>query len=309
MDSLGEIKVFAEVIRTGSFAGAARALSMTPSGISRTMARLEERLGVRLLNRTTRSQTLTEPGTLLYERALRILEEVEEAETIVRDHSGQLKGSLKVAATDAFTILVLVPFLREFLDRHEGLSVTLTHGDGAIDMLGEGVDLAIRFERPTNAGFVSRKIVDDPYVLCASPDYLARCGQPERPSDLARHACLTVHARGRTSDRWSFAKDGQTETLHVKARFSGIGLAVREAALAGLGITRLAHYVVRPEIENGTLVPLLEDYVLGEDRAIHAVYPSREFLASKTRVFIDELCEFSRRAAPRLSDRPRREAS
>ncbi|MBB4660300.1 LysR family transcriptional regulator [Parvularcula dongshanensis] len=301
MDSLGEIRVFVEVVRAGSFAAAARVLAMTPSGASRTVGRLEERLGVRLLNRTTRSMTLTEPGRLLFERGERIMEEVEAAETLTRDHSDTPRGRLRVAATDAFTILVLVPFLKGFLERHPQLSVTTTQGDGEVDLLGEGVDVAIRFERPSSTSFIAKKITDDPYVIVASPDYIERHGVPQTPYELREHRCLNVHARRRTTSRWGFCKDEHEEFIHIDGVFSGIGLAVREAVLAGLGVARLAAYVVRPEIESGALVPLLTDYTWGADRAIWAIYPHREHLASKTRVFVDELSEFSRKAAPRLS--------
>ena len=303
MDTPGEIAVFVEVAQAGSFAGAAARLGLTPSAVSKIVSRLEERLGARLLNRTTRAQTLTQAGAVYLEHAERILAETGLAEAAVRDHATSPTGSLKVAATDAFAIMVIVPFLKSFLPRYPRLSVTITHGDGEVDLVAEGVDVAIRFARPTNPAFVSRRITDDPYVLCASPGYLERRGVPAAPADLSGHDCLTVHARGRTSRRWTLERGEERAAVRASGPFSGIGLAVREAALSGLGIARLASYLVRPEIEAGLLVPVLPDWDLGRDRAIHAVYPERAFLPPKTRVFVDELAEFTRREAPRREAR------
>lgn len=296
MDSISEMTVFAEVVQAGSFVGAARRLGLTASGVSRKIGRFEQRLGVRLFNRTTRSLSLTEPGEALFQRSSHILDSIEAAEGLVRDLGAAPKGTLRVAASDAFALLVLVPFLRGFLERYDGLSVTLVQGDGPIDLLGQRVDVAIRFEQPSHSSFITRKLIDDPWILCASPDYLRAYGRPETPAELQEHRCLTIHARGRTTNRWRFRGDtGRDETLVVESAFSGIGLAVKAAALQGLGIARLAHFLVWPEVEAGLLVPLLTGFWPKEERAIHAVYPNRQYLPSKTRVFIDELGAYTAR--------------
>lgn len=303
MDHPSDIAVFVEVARAHSFAGAASRLSLTPSAVSKIVSRLETHLGARLLHRTTRTQTLTQAGAIFLEHAERVLHETALAEAAVRDHANRPSGTLKVAATDAFCIMVIVPFLKEFLPRYPDLGVTVTQGDGEVDLVAEGVDVAIRFARPTSQAFVSKKITDDPYVLCAAPAYIKRRGVPAAPADLADHDCLTVHARGRTSDRWSFERGEDLVSVRVAGPFSGIGLAIREAVLSGLGVARLAAYLVRPEIEAGLLTPVLTDWDLGRGRAIHAVYPERAFLPPKTRVFIDELAEFTKREAPRREAR------
>lgn len=303
MEHHSEMAVFVEVARAGSFAGAAQRLNLTPSAVSKIVSRLEGRLRARLLHRTTRQQTLTQAGDLYLEHAERILAQTAAAEAAVHGQLEAPSGVLRVAATDAFTIMVIVPFLRGFLPRYEGLSVTVTHGDGDLDLVAEGVDIAIRFARPSSPSFVSAKIADDPYIVCAAPGYLDRRGAPAHPKDLTDHDCLCVHARGRTSNRWAFERAGEAVRADVDGSFSGIGLAIREAALSGLGVARLAAYLVRPEIEAGLLVPLLPDWSAGTGRAIHAVYPERDFLPPKTRVFIDELTEFTRREAPRRQAR------
>lgn len=289
MDSLGEIAVFAEVAHLGSFAEASRRLGLTASGVSRKIARFEQRLGVRLINRTTRSLSLTEAGRILLERSTNILASVEDAENIVRNLSSTPTGELRVAASDAFSIEVMIPFIQGFLSRYRGLSVTLLQGDGEVDLLEERVDVAIQFDQPTQKSFISTKLNDDPWLICASPEYIRQHGVPSTPNDLLKHRCLTIHARQKVTDCWTFRNGNELQTIQVKSAFSGIGLSVREAALHGMGVAQLAHFLVSRDIEMGRLIPLLRDFTPPNDRAISIVYPNREHLPSKIRIFIDEL--------------------
>ena len=287
MSTVDEMAVFAEVVEAGSFVGAARRIGLTPSGVSRKISRYEERLGVRLFNRTTRALSLTEAGEALYEKCTEILTSLENAESMVGDLRGAPVGELRVAASDALSVEVLVPFFKSFLAKHKNLSIVLVQGDGAIDMLNERIDVALTFAPPSETTFIARKLIDDPWVICAAPAYLKRRGVPQSPKDLSAHDCLTIHARGVTTDHWDFVNGEKTETIKVNSIYSGIGLTVKTAALAGLGVCRLAHFLVRKELDDGRLVPLLSDALPVNDRAIFAVYPNREHLPVKVRRFVD----------------------
>lgn len=289
MDSISDLFAFCEIVASGSFVRAAGRLNMTPSGVSKKLSRFEERLNVRLLNRTTRTLALTEAGRDLYTRGQSILSSIEEAEARAKHVSLTPRGRLRVACSDAFAVHVLAPMLRRFQARYPEVSITLIQGDGPIDMIEEEVDVAIRFERPTNAAFVAKRLIQDPWVVCASPAYLEQFGTPELPADLTAHRCLTIHRRGKSEDRWSFSIGGVEEEVHVSGWFSSIGLVVKAAVMEGLGIARLATFLVKKEIEAGNLIPVLSDMLLDDQRAIYAVYPHREYLPVKVRVFIDEL--------------------
>jgi DNA-binding transcriptional LysR family regulator len=289
MDSISDLYAFCEIVTSGSFVRAAQGLNMTPSGVSKKLSRFEERLSVRLLNRTTRTLALTEAGRELYAQGKSILASIEEAEARAKHVSLTPRGRLRVACSDAFAVHVIAPMLTGFQQRYPEVSITLIQGDGAIDMIEEEVDVAIRFERPTNAAFVAKRLIQDPWVVCASPAYLAQFGAPELPADLSSHRCLTIHRRGQSEDKWSFSLNGTVEEVNVSGWFSSIGLVVKAAAMEGLGIARLATFLVEKDIESGTLIPILPEMILDDHRAIYAVYPHREYLPVKVRVFIDEL--------------------
>lgn len=298
MSSIDDLSVFKEVVAANSFVGAAKHLGMTPSGVSRKISRFEERLGVRLFHRTTRSLSLTEAGHALSEQSISILASIEAAEATVRDLSSTPRGVLRIAASDAFTQEVIVPFLPGFLDQYPELSVTVLQGDGGIDLLNERVDVALMFERPDETSFIVKKIVKDPWIVCASPSYFEQHGEPAIPEDLYDHKCLTIHARGRTRDHWKFVKNGSPLTINVASRFSSIGLNVKAAALEGLGVARLAHFLVCPDIERGLLNPALVEFMPQSERCIYAVYPNRQHLASKARVFMDSFIRYVRESLP-----------
>lgn len=289
MDSISDLYAFCEIVASGSFVRAAHGLNMTPSGVSKKLSRFEERLNVRLLNRTTRTLALTEAGRDLYAQGKSILASIDEAEARAKHVSLTPRGRLRIACSDAFAVHVLAPMLKGFQARYPEVSITLIQGDGPIDMIEEEVDVAIRFERPTNAAFVAKRLIQDPWVVCASPSYLAQFETPELPEDLISHRCLTIHRRSQSEDKWSFSRDEVIEEVHVSGWFSSIGLVVKAAAMEGLGIARLATFLVKKEIESGSLVSILPDMLLDDQRAIYAVYPHREYLPVKVRVFIDEL--------------------
>ena len=299
MDQIGDLVLFSAVARTGSLAAASERLNMSPSGVSRRLKRLEERLGVRLFNRTTRSLTLTEPGASLLERCDDILSAVEDAESAVSQVNLDPRGILKFASSDAFALLVAVPFLEAFQERYPHLRVMLLQGDGPIDMLADGVDIAIRFELPSTASFIVRKLVADPWVVCASPGYLNQHGPISEPADLHDHRCIVIHANGRTTSRWQFSSaERATYDIDVEGVTYGIGLVAREAALSGLGVARLARFLVREKLESGELVQVLEEHMPNDDRSIYAVYPDRQYLPTKVRLFLDELADYMAATMP-----------
>lgn len=289
MDALSDLRLFSEIVNRGSFVEAAEHLDMTPSGVSKRLSRFEDRLQVRLFNRTTRSLALTEPGQELFQRARLILDAIDEAESYTRALSKTPSGKIRVASSDAFALHVIVPMLEELNITYPELSVILVQGDGPLDLVAEKVDLAIRFEKPVHASFVAKRLIADPWIVCASPNYIGRFGKPEEPTQLLAHRCLTIEARQSESNRWEFSDGKETEHITIDSVFSGIGLVVKEAAVAGLGVARLANFLVKDEIRAGRLVPLLESHMPPSDRSIYAVYPNREFLPIKVRVFIDAL--------------------
>jgi DNA-binding transcriptional LysR family regulator len=291
MDSIGELAVFVEVVRSGSFVGASRELGVTPSGVSRKINRFEDRLGVRLFNRTTRSISLTEAGEALFEQSEQILDSIKAAEDIAMDLSGKPRGQLRVAASAALSVGVIMPFLKTFDETFDEIVTTTIQADGGIDIMSDRIDVALAFERPSESSFIIRKMIDDPWIVCAAPDYLKRFGKPEMPEDLKNHRCLTIKAGDRTTEQWEFEIAGQTKSIAVESAHSAIGLALREAALQGVGIVRLAHFLVCQDVLDGRLVPLLSQYAPACERAIYAVYSDRKYLPSKVRVFVDELQE------------------
>lgn len=293
MHPISEMAVFTEVVQSGSFIEAGRRLSLTSSGVSKKISRFEDRLGVRLFNRTTRTLSLTEAGNALFERCENILAAIEDAEDTARDLSTVPKGVLRIAASDALSLQVLVPFLKKFAQDYPEVSVLLLQADGGINLLNERVDVALLFDQPVETSFIARKLIDDPWIICASPEYLEQQGTPAVPSDLLNHRCLTIHAKGQTNDQWTFDANGEAETIRVNSAFSGIGLTVKEAALNNMGIARLAHFLVSSEIAAGKLKPILTDRIKNDDRAIYAIYPNRQHLPFKTRVFVDALNQYT----------------
>ena len=292
MNSISDLATFVEVVRAGSFVRAAQKLRMSPSGVSKKISRFEDRLKVRLFNRTTRSLSLTDAGDLLFFRGNDILDSVNEAENLVKELSTNPSGILRIAASDAFSKEILIPFLSDFLHSYPEVHTQIIPADGDINLLDNRIDVAIRFERPSKSSFISRKLIDDPWVVRASPEYIETYGVPHKPNDLKQHRTLLIRAYGQESNRWKFSRDGDISEVEIEPVFSGIGLVVKEAALNDMGIARLAQFLVHSELKKNKLVPLLQNYMKADERAIHVVYPNRQYLPLKVRVFIDELSLF-----------------
>jgi DNA-binding transcriptional LysR family regulator len=290
-ESLKNLALFVTVVEHGGFANSADELGITPSAVSKSIGRLEERLGTRLFTRSTRSIKLTEPGHELYQRALSILAAADEAETVVSNLGSDPHGELKVACSDAFANLVIVPMLEHFQANYPRIRVQIMQGDGPMDLVHERFDVAIRFEPPQQKSLAATPLVNDPWVICAAPRYLQQHPLPEKPTDLLHHRCLSICARERLDDHWQF-RGGKRQLIKVEPVFSGIGLVVKAAALQGLGIARLANFLVAAEIKTGQLVPLLTDYQVNDKRQIYVVTPDRNYIPAKTRVFVRALTQY-----------------
>lgn len=300
MDLLLPMRTFVRIVEIGSFTGVAAELNTTQPTISRQVAMLEEHLGTRLLTRTTRTVRPTDDGLAFYERAVRALEAVAEAESAVGRRRGKPAGLLRLATPVVFGRLHVMPRLPAFMARYRDVGVDLVMSDTFIDLVEQGIDVAVRVGEITDPGLIVRRIGLVRRLTVASPAYLAGRAPPRAPADLADHDCI-VYTRLVTGSRWLFESADGPVAVEVSGRFRADNSeAIREATLAGLGIAVIPAFAFTREIEDGVLVRLLADF---EPRSlpIHAVYPSRRFLPLKTRAIIDHLAgEFA--LDPRLSD-------
>lgn len=294
MDKLDAMNVLAKVVASGSFAEAARRLGVTRSAISKAITQLEQALGARLLDRTTRRVTPTEAGLAYYERCLAILAQISETEAQISRLHDEPKGVLKVNAPMSFGTLYLGSAIADFMGRYGDLKVELMLTDRMVDPLEEGVDVTVRIGAMVDSSLIARRISTARVVLVASPEYIARHGEPEEPGDLGSHKCLH-YGHSTTVPRWQLTDNELALTVPISACLSSNnGDTLRDAAVKGIGIARLPSFLVGADIAAGRLVVVLRDYP-PQDATIHALYAPNRFLAAKTRVFIDFLVErFSR---------------
>jgi DNA-binding transcriptional LysR family regulator len=288
MDKLDAMNAFAKVVASGSYAEAARRLGLTRSAVSKAVMEIETLLGARLLDRTTRKVTPTEAGRAYYERCVAILAEVEETEAQIARLHDEPKGVLKVNAPMSFGTRYLGAAVAAFMARYPDLTIECTLNDRFIDPLEEGVDVTVRIGALADSSLVARRLAPARRVLVAAPAYLARAGAPAAPADLARHRCLTY---GHTThqQRWQLTDGAETIGVPVASYLcSNNGDVLREAALAGNGITALPTFIVGPDLTVGRLVLVLPDHP-PPALAIYALYAPNRYLAAKTRVFIDFL--------------------
>jgi DNA-binding transcriptional LysR family regulator len=288
MDLLAGMRLFSRVVDSGNFSLVARELGSTQPTVSRMVAALEDHLGVRLLHRSSRAVTLTDDGRLFYKLAQQALEAVSEAEGAVGLRRGMPTGLLRLGTPVAFGRLHVAPRMSAFLDRYPNVEVELVMNDAFADLVGEGLDLAIRVGELSDPSLIARRIGTTRRVTVASRDYLARRGTAQVPADLAAHECI-IYTRLATGNRWHFEGPGGPISVDVKGRFSADNSeAVREAVLAGIGIAVVPVWLFPDEIERDRVCILLRDF---EPRRlpIHAVYSSRRQLSAKVRAMIDFL--------------------
>ena len=295
-----EMEVFVRVVDLGGFTQAARKLRLTPSGVSKLISRLETRLGSRLINRTTRKLTLTEEGQAFYQRAVRILGEMEEAEREAASGAAP-RGRLTVNCNIPFGMLHVLPLIPRFLERHPEITLDLVLTDTLIDLMQERADIAIRVGPLKASRLVARKLGTSRMVVVGTPNYLARFGTPKTPADLTEHRGI-----GWTFPRirggWPFRRGDRTEeAMPPPAARASDGEIARRLTLGGVGLARLALFHIGPDIEAGRLVPVLQSYNPGDREDIHAVYVGHTApLPARVRAFIDFLAEHVRVSDPAL---------
>ena len=289
-DSLYEMSVFSKVVAAGSLSAAARDLGVSTAVVSRRLATLEARLGVRLVNRTTRRLALTDEGASYHEACVRILGEVEDADAAAAAQRVEPQGTLKVALPASFGHKHIAPLIPPFAVRYPKIRLALSLSDRTVNMIEEGYDLAIRIGELEDSSLAARKLAPNRRVVCASPDYLKRHPAPRTPAELRLHNCLTTNDLHMT---WEFkGPDGKRGSVRVAGNYACDNWEVlREWAMAGLGVALKSTWDVRRQLEDGSLVSLLPGYEFGTDVAIYAIYPHRRYLPAKTRVFIDYLAE------------------
>jgi DNA-binding transcriptional LysR family regulator len=290
MDTIDGMRVFAAVVEARSFSAAARTLGISTALASKYVGQLEERLGARLLNRTTRKSSPTEVGSAYYERCTKIISEFDELEQAVNDQHAAPRGVLRVSGPRAFGEDGLVPAVASFMTRYPAITVELLLEERMVDIVAEGFDLAIRVGALEDSSMIARRITDFPYYVCASPDYLAAAGMPETPADLSDHQCVVNTAISPTG-QWRFMIDGQERQVTVPAR-ARVNTAPSTATLvrAGLGLGVCLISTVRDDLEAGRLVRVLQSFD-AYDRSIYAMYPHARHLSGKVRVFVDHLLD------------------
>ncbi|MFG1481009.1 LysR family transcriptional regulator [Xanthobacter sp. V4C-4] len=286
IDSLADLELFARIVTAGSLSAAGRELGLSPPVVSKRVQRLEEQLGARLFQRTTRKVTLTEAGEGFHERVVAILAAVEEAESQLAHGSGAARGLLKVSAPTSFGRMHIAPHIGPLLQANPGLSIDLELTDAFVDIVGAGFDLAIRIADLDDSSLVARRLAPVHRVLCATPDYLARAGTPTRIADLANHVLLATHGQ----DPWRLEGPEGPVTLRIQAPLrTNSNEVVRAAVLAHVGIALRSTWDVGPELRAGALQVVLPRWRASHRVGVFAVYPSRRFLPLKVRLFIDHL--------------------
>lgn len=291
MEQISDVAVFVRVVEEGSFTAAAASLHLSKGAVSKFVSRLESGLGARLLNRTTRSLSLTEAGSDFYARASRALAELGEAAEEAREYAGSPRGRLRVAAPPFYASDILARHLCDFNRRFPDITIELLLDNQLIDLIEKRVDVAVRMSAPEDSSLVMRKIADIPVITCASPEYIDRHGRPQTPRDLSRHACLiyTVSPRPR---QWSFIDDnGEPYSVSVHGPFElNDDHTLCRLALDGVGIISMPRLFVADAIQAGRLVQLWPDEFSGHV-TFAALYPSRSGLPAKARAFIDFVFE------------------
>jgi DNA-binding transcriptional LysR family regulator len=287
-----DFRIFASVVEHSGFAPAAAALGLTRSAISRRIDAFEKRLGVRLIDRTTRRISLTDAGEALYQRSVRILSDIAEAEVLASNYGGEPKGLLKVTCPIMIGLHLLSPLLPAFLARHRHLKVHLDLADDEVDPALVDHDMAIRWGDQQASALIITRLAESRQIICATPAYIERHGAPKTPHDLLQHNCLLMSRLGVSSNEWTFRQRDAAIALQVSGNFvvNG-GHGNYHALMAGLGIARVTDLSVAGDLRSGRLVRLLKDYEPRSAIPIHAAYKSGRLLPPKIRSFVNYLKE------------------
>jgi DNA-binding transcriptional LysR family regulator len=288
MDQFKQISTFVDVAAKGSLSAAARVEGIAPAMIGRRLDALEERLGVKLLQRTTRKIALTNEGLAFLDDCQRILAELENAESAVSERSARASGHLLISAPAGFGRQHVAPLLPSFLAEHRDVSVTLNLNDRVVDLIGEGIDVAIRIADLSDSNLIGVKLADNKRVVAASPAYIKRHGAPRSLDELAKHNCLAISSEG-SQRGWTFRQNGKNVTLKVTGNMvCNDGAVLHEWALAGKGLAWRSMWEVGTAIESGKLLTVLDEFAApGND--IYAVFAQRRHLPLRIRAFVDFL--------------------
>lgn len=291
MDTLDGMRTFVAVVNAGSFTAAAERLGLSPALVSKYIGQLENRLGVRLLHRTTRRLSLTEVGRAYHERCSQLLESFDELEAAVQARHASPRGILRISAPEIFGEQYLTPALGAFLQQEPLITLDLRLSDRFVDLLEEGLDLAIRMGELPDSQLVAQRLGSSRLVTCAAPAYLAHAGTPAHPQALLEHCCI-LDSNLRSTPHWPF-REGETRfSMRVAGRITvNSARAARQAALAGLGVALCPDYVIAEDLRQGHLQPLLADYA-PTAFGIYAVYPHSRHLATKVRACVAFLREY-----------------
>lgn len=286
MSHIGDLEIFARIVTAGNMSAAGRDMGLSPAVVSKRISHLEDRLGARLFQRTTRQLTLTEAGQGFYERIVDILTGIEEAEAFVTRRNSVPQGTLKVTAPTAFGRMHIAPNLGKFLNQYPDLRFDLDLSDTFVDIVGEGFDLAIRIAELEDSSLVARKLAPNHRVICAAPAYLEQAGEPQGLADLAKHNCLAPAAQ----EMWRLEGPEGPTSIRIAGNIrTNSTEVVREAVLVGVGIALRSTWDVGAELKSGRLKVILPQYRQSPRVAVYAVYPCREHVPAKLRVFVDFL--------------------
>jgi len=290
LDDLKRMVIFTHVVEAGSFSGAAKRLGIAKSAISKHVSLLENNIGAHLLNRTTRSLSLTDVGEAYYQSCSRLNNILEETRNTIETLQDEPRGLLRISTPASFGIDAIAPLLNRFLQQYPDLNAELLLDDNVVDMTEQGIDIAIRVGWLPDSNLRARKLKDSPRLLCASPDYIERNGLPEKPEDMAQHEWV-IFTLLPTPHHYSFTKNNKSKNIHVKGRIkTNNGNAVRRLILEGAGVSVLADFLVEKDLKEGRLIHLLPEYNIA-DAGIYAVFQSNRLQQAKIRTFIDFLIE------------------
>jgi DNA-binding transcriptional LysR family regulator len=291
MRRFGAIPVFVAVVENGGFTAAARTLGISKSAVSKRINQLEAHLGVRLLHRTTRKLSLTEAGERYFEHAIQALAAANQAEDAVAELQGEPQGQLRICSPMSFGRLHVAPLIPKLFKRYPKLQIDLVMDDRKVDLVAGGFDVAIRAGNLPDSTLIARKLAPVRQVLCASPDYLDRYDRPGTPAELSGHNCV-LYSYSTDADKWTLIGEGGPETVTVSGSYKvNNSEALLEALREGVGIGRLPTFVAGPDLKAGRLVKLFESYRIPEF-TLYAVFPEREYLPAKLRVFLDFAIEY-----------------
>lgn len=285
MDRITSMTTFVKVVDAGGFSAAARALNLSPSMVTNHIQSLEERLGVRLLNRSTRKVNLTEVGHAFYDRCVRIIAELDDAEQVAEALQSRPRGTLRLNTAVAIPT-VIAPVIAEFVALYPEASVSIVATGRMVDLVEEGFDLAIRITPIPSSSLIIRRLASYRFVVCGAPDYFTSRGRPERPADLIHHNCLN-YSDAPWGAEWHFASSDNDEAVPITGNLQANNVeSLRRAAVLGQGLIYVPTFLISDELKSGRLVPTLTEFPTIE-RSIDAIYPHRQHLSAKVRSFID----------------------